>query len=178
MALYLKLLLQLFLAPQRGWEDMAAVTISPETMVKRGFIPLAALASLTSFIALVFHPAIEVLALIFKTLMQFVALLAGYYIAILIITAYRPMISNPGREASDRNVRLFALGMMGLMALVGLISNCLPSDFDIVYFLYVYLGIVAWRGKGILAVAHDKTVSFVILAVIATIIPPLLIMMI
>ncbi len=177
MAQFLKLLIQLFLAPQRGWEDMAAVDTPPEIMVKRGFIPLASVAALTCFLALVYHPATGVLAVLFKALFQFVALLAGYYLATLIIAAYRSMISKPGREASDRNVRLFSLGMLGLMALVTLFSNCLPSDFDIVNFLYVYLAIVAWRGKGILAVAPDKTVIFVILAIIATIIPPLLIMM-
>ncbi|MFG6424052.1 MAG: hypothetical protein K1V71_06565, partial [Paramuribaculum sp.] len=65
----------------------------------------------------------------------------------------------------------------GLMAMGGLVRNCLPSDFAIVNFLYVYLAIIMWRAEHFLRVMPGKSVVFVILAVVSVIVPPLLIMM-
>ncbi|MCM1028528.1 MAG: hypothetical protein NC484_02820 [Alloprevotella sp.] len=174
---YLKLLFQIFLSPRSGWEDVSADKSGPDLLMRRGLLPLAALTSLTRFLTLVYHRGEEFMSVMPGALIEFVAYLAGYFIAILALTAYMPRVTRHGAAATDRDIRLYALCMTGLMALVGLVRNCLPSDFAIVNFLYLYLAVVAWRGREFLHVDLDKEVTFVILAVVSSIIPPLLIML-
>jgi hypothetical protein len=174
---YLKLLLQLFLAPKQGWEDVSADTSEPDDLARRGLYPLAGVAALTTFMTVVYHPGVSAVALIIAAILRFGAYFAGYFITIFALTTCLPRISLPGREASQRDIHLFAVCMTGLMAMVGLVRNCLPSDFAIVNFLYVYLAIIMWRAEHFLRVMPGKSVVFVILAVVSVIVPPLLIMM-
>lgn len=174
---YLKLLLQIFLAPQRGWEDVSAEPVAPDTLLRRGFIPLAAVAALARLMAWAYHGVGSVTEMLLSVVVEFGAYFAGYFIAVFAVSAWLPRVSEPGREASECVVRLFAVSMAGLMACVGLLRNVLPSDFAIVNFLYVYLAIIAWRAEAFMRVAPGRSAAFVILAVVAVIIPPLLIMM-
>lgn len=144
---------------------------------RRGLYPLAGVAALTSFMTVVYHPGSSAVALIIAAILRFGAYFAGYFITIFALTTCLPRISMPGREASQRDIHLFAVCMMGLMAMVGLVRNCLPSDFAIVNFLYVYLAIIMWRAENFLRVMPGKSVVFVIMAVVSVIVPPLLIMM-
>lgn len=174
---YLTLLLQIFLAPQRGWEDVSAEPVSPEALFRHGFVPLAVIASLAGLMAWVWHGVNDVARMMVSVTVEFGAYFAGYFIAVFALSAWLPRVSEPGREASERVVRLFAVFMGGLMACVGLLRNILPSDFAIVNFLYVYLAIIAWRAEAFLRVAQGRSAAFVVIAVVAVIVPPLLIMM-
>lgn len=174
---YLQILLQLFLAPSRGWEDVDVASPDPDEMARRGLFPLAGIAAVASFMALVYHSGYSPLSLLIDAIVRFAAYFAGYYITIFAMTTCRPTVTMQGDEPSDRDIRLFAVCMMGLMAVVGFLRNALPSDFAIVNFLYVYLAIIMWRGEQFLHVRQGRSVVFVILAVLAVIVPPLLIMM-
>lgn len=174
---YLRLIFQIFLAPRQGWEDVSAEPVAPETLLREGFIPLAAVAAVARLMTLVYHGATSATNLIVHMVLEFGAYFAGYFIAVFALSAYQSRFSEPGEEASERVVKLFCLCMAGLMAFTGLLRNVLPSDFAIVNFLYVYLAIIAWRGEAFMRVAPGRSTVFVITAVLAVILPPLLIMM-
>ncbi|MBD5346760.1 MAG: hypothetical protein HDR92_06480 [Bacteroides sp.] len=177
MLLYLKLLLQLFLAPRQGWEDISVDNLDPDELARRGLYPLAGIAALSSFMTLVYHSGISIASVFIAAIVRFGAYFAGYFITIFALTTCMPRVSEEDAEADQHEIKLFAVCMMGLMAIIGVIRNSLPSDFAIVNFLYLYLAIIMWRGKFFLRVAESKTVVFVILAVVSVIVPPLLIMM-
>lgn len=174
---YLKLLLQIFLAPKQGWEDVSADPTDPDDLARRGLYPLSAIAAATSFLALVYHTDVSPVAVIIRAIAQFGAYFAGYFIAVFALTSALSRVTVASAEPSHHTVRQFAVCMMGLMAATGMLRNCLPSDFAIVNFLYVYLAIIMWRGERFLHIAPGKSVVYVILAVVSVIVPPLLIMM-
>lgn len=174
---YLKLLVQLFLAPRQGWEDVADESPDPDLLARYGLYPLAALAAASSFLGLIYHPSVSPMAVLLHAIAEFGAYFAGYFITVIALSSALPRVSVSGCMASAAVIRRFAVCMMGLMACVGLLRNCLPSDFAIVNFLYVYLAIIMWRGERFMGVAPGKTMVYVILTIVSVIIPPLLIMM-
>lgn len=174
---YLRILLQLFLAPKQGWEDVSADSPDPDELARRGLYPLAAIAAAASFMALVYHSGYSPVSLLIAAVVRFGAYFAGYFITIFALTTCLPTVTAGASAPSQKNVRLFAVCMMGLMASVGLLRNSLPSDFAIVNFLYVYLAIIMWRAEEFLNIEQGRSVVFVILAIVSVIVPPLLIMM-
>lgn len=174
---YLRLLLQLFLAPRQGWDDLWSDPTDPDELARRGLYPLAALAALASFSALIYHSGASVIRLLVDAVLEFGAYFAGYFITIFALTTCLGRLTPDGAAPSQRAIHLFAVCMMGLMAAIGFVKNILPSDFAIVNFLYVYLVIIMWRAEPFLHVAAGKSVVFVILSTVSVIVPPLLIMM-
>lgn len=174
---YLKLLLQLFLAPKQGWEDLSAEQTDPDDLMRRGLYPLAAVAALMSFLGLVYHADISPMSMLLKAVVEFGAWIVGYFIAVFALSSGLPQLSDDGVGPSLRCIKLFSVCMIGLMAVIGLLRNLLPSDYSIIWFLYFYLAIIIWRGERFMKVAPDKRAVFVILAVVSVIVPPLLIML-
>lgn len=150
----------------------------PETLLRRGFCPLVVIAALTNLFAPLYHTDLGIYRVLIRMVVEFGAYFAGYFVAIFALSAAMPRVLPEGSEIDDRNIRLFALCMMGLMACIGIARNALPSDFDIINFLYVYLAIIMWRGEKFMHVSVGRSTEFVILAVVAVILPPVLIMMI
>lgn len=170
---YLLYLLQLFLAPSQGWKDIELDDCDESMLERRGFLPFALLSAVSVFMQLVYHPSISAIRLLIDCVIELGALIAGYYFAVAVMSASLPSICFD--EPSRRRIRVFCLCGLGLYALLGLIRNCMPSDFAIIYFLLIYLAIILWRANDYLDVMPDMTLRFVLLSIICVIMPPLVI---
>lgn len=170
---YLLYLLQLLLAPSQGWKDIELDDYDETKLERRGFLPFAMLSAMSVFMQLFYHPALSPVRLLIDCIIEFGALMAGYYLAAAVMSASLPSICF--EEPSRKRVRVFCLCGVGMYALLGLIKNCLPSDFAIVYFLLIYLVIILWRAEDYLDIMPDMKLRFVLLSVVCVIMPPLVI---
>lgn len=170
---YLKSLIQLILAPRYGWEDIEADDIRPEQIFLHGFLPLSVLSGLCVFVQLAYHPVLSLVGLTIMAVSEFVSYFLSYYIALLILGSVIPGISF-GEFSRDR-LKTYVLSCLGLMCLMGILKNCLPSDFATVYFLLIYVAVIMWRGIDFMRVELRHEIKFTLVSVIAIMLPTLLI---
>lgn len=170
---YLKTLLQLFLAPTKGWEDVSADGVEPHRLLTRGLYPVIAIAALTQLLEPFHMPDVGMGTAVIRMIVTFIMYFAGYFIGIFGLSLTLPDIT-VGGETNDFNVHTFVACIIGLMAVIKIIDNCVP-DVPWIYFLLFYVAVIEWKGARYMHIERGSSTRFTLAAIGSVIIPPLLI---
>lgn len=167
---YLRDLLQLVIAPRKGWEDISADGFEVKTLFTKGFIPLISITALTVLVKWFYIADISVVALIQQTIVCFLKFFATYFIAGFLFTIYLPGCVDG--EFSLTKCNIFILFGLGLIAIIDLIINVLPMDVAVAYIMPVYVMFIMWRGLRYMNIDFEGVGTFILLIIFALIIPP------
>ncbi len=171
MLLFLKNIVQLVLSPSKGWEDISASLEQPDILLKRGYYPLLILASLSEFIRLIYHEEIGVITLFEHAIALFGSYFISYFIGRLILEHYlKPMIDG---EVNHTKTGIFTIYGLGLLVLIEIIANFIPTDLTIIRFLPVFVALILYRSNRYLTIKQECELRFLCLLITSIIVVPL-----
>lgn len=168
---YLRLMLQLVMAPTHGWEDVAAdETITARKALMSGLLPLAVVASLCVFSAMLceHHPSVWKLTL--QALMTFAEIMLTYFIGMAIMMATLPHISY-AKKISEERVGLYLNFAVGMMAVITLVENLTPASLPIFRLLPAFVLAVMGLGRNYLSIDEDNTFKHLLVIALAVLVP-------
>ncbi len=169
---YLLCILQLILSPAKGWEDISADGRDPRRLLLRGFLPFVIIVACSCFVRLLYHYPGTLTMLTITAIVTFVQYLVSYLIAMFVMPWWLPdMIEG---EINDVRFDTYINYSVALMALVTLLKNLLPIDVSVLYFMPVYVALIMWKGERYMAVKPGRSFRFMVLAILAVILPPIL----
>lgn len=169
MLLYLKLMLQLVLAPLKGWEDVELNAPNPRTLFAAGLVPLCVFAGVCASVAAWWLSSSSVFTMIMRGIACCVTYLLTYYIAQALLIALLPRITVDGLIDRER-VNIFVILCVGIMAIIGIIINFFPME-HIFQFLPIIVVIIIYRARRFLCVDKTKTGLMIAFGVVAVILP-------
>lgn len=169
MLLYLKLMLQLVLAPLKGWEDVELTAPNPRRLLASGLVPLCVIAGVCCSLSAWWLTGSGVFTLIMRGVVCAVKYILSYYIAQAILMALLPRITVDGLIDRER-VNVFCLLCIGIMACIGIIINAFPME-DIFLFLPLIVVVIIYRARRFLCVDRKKTGVMIAFGIIAIILP-------
>lgn len=167
---YLKLMLQLVLAPSKGWVDVAKAEPDPLRMLLFGLLPVSVLAGASVGVSVLWDSRVHVSSLIIGGVVTFAVYLLTYFIAQALLTALLPRITEDGLIDRER-VSLFAELCVGMMGIIAMIENLLPAEVPILQFLPLFVVVVMYRARGFLGVDQTKVGLMLAFGIIAVILP-------
>lgn len=167
---YLKLMLQLVLAPSRGWDDVAEAAPESRRILLAGLIPLCVLTGFSVGVSALWetHPQLSVI--IIRSVITFAVYMLTYFIAQALLTALLPRISADGLVDRER-VALFSAFCVGQMSVIGLLENLLPAELALLQFLPLFVVVVMAKARRFLGVDESKTGLMVAFEVVSVILP-------
>lgn len=171
--LYIRDMLQLMLAPKKGWEDVSADAFPPAVLFRSGFLPLVFLAAASQMLQWAYHPDVAWWIWVERSVVVAFRLLAAYYIASFAFTLYLPSCVDGG--FNDTKCNTFIVYGVGMIALINFITNCMPMDFSVLYLLPAYALFVLWRGLHYLSISFNSVGTFILLVILSIILPSYLI---
>lgn len=166
-------MIQLILSPKRGWEDVSADGFPPAVLLKSGLLPLAFMAAAAQMLQWAYHPDIAWWIWAERAIVVLLKLIANYYIAYFVFTLYLPTCVDGGFNSTKCNT--FIVYGVGMIALISFIINCMPMDFSVLYLLPAYALFVLWRGLHYMSVSFSSVGTFILLIIVAIILPSYLI---
>lgn len=169
---FLKLLVQLILAPRNGWEDIESEGCEPEWAFAHGLVPLAAIASLSTFMAKVYHHDLLWTTLIQKAIVVFAAFFAAIYVAEFFFSMF--FLSDIDTSLDTRRIRSFLIYSLSVMAFMTAIINCVPFS-PVLVLLPLYSIVVMRKGARYLSVLPARVGHFMMLSIFSVFAPPFLI---
>lgn len=171
---YLKLMLQLLMAPSRGWEDVAESAVDSRRTLLRGLVPLAALAALTCFLGALYqlHPSFS--ALLIDAIVTFVKYTLTYFVAVAMLVYALPRLTADGLVNRER-VELFCAFCVGMLAIIGILEHLLPMELTLLQFLPIYVIVVMAMGRKFVDVGEENIFRFAGVATLSVILPVYLI---
>lgn len=173
MATIFKLLFQLILSPYQGWGDVSHDGVPVNRLLSAGFYPLITLTALTVFLQGLYHPGFTFLYLLEKCIVIFVQYFISFFIARFVFTSLIHRYVNS--ELSEKRNDSFIIFSLSLLAIATLTENCIPIYMPIREFFAIYVAIVMWRGVRYMAVRNDRVESFMIMSILAILVPPFII---
>lgn len=169
---YLRHLFQLILSPGRGWEDVSASCPDPEEMMRRGLYPLLGVAALTVFVQRAYDSTLELSTMLEHAIVVFGAYFASIFLSRLLLEVTLPRVVDG--ELNLRKCSVLTVCTIGLMVLIQILSNVLPSGLTMLRFLPLLVVVTIYRGAQYLCVKADSVMNYLLLTAASTIVTPLL----
>jgi len=170
MLTYLKSMLQLVLAPKEGWEDISIDDREPSTISVAGFYPLIGLTALTAFVGAAYHSGLPFSDMLVQCVVIIFKYILAYFTGLWTFDALMPEYTV--EEPDQRRIQTYLIYCVSLLAVIGLISNCLPRPLAVVQFMPLYVLLIMWRGADYLDIRPGCHLSFMIMAACSMMIPP------
>lgn len=167
---YLKLMLQLILAPSKGWDDVAASVPDSRRLLVGGLVPLCVLTGMSVGLSALweYHP--HVATIIIRGVVEFAVYMLTYFIAQALLAALLPRITEDGLIDRER-IAVFSALCVGQMAIIGLLENLLPAEIALLQFLPLFVVIVIYRARAFLGVDPTKSGLMLAFGVVSVILP-------
>ncbi len=170
---YLKNMAQLILSPANGWEDIAAEQERPDEVARRGFFPLAALVGVSVLVSALYSRHVEAFHLVLQALITGMSYFLSYFMGTFALSLFvEPLLE--GRY-DERRCQIFTLYIVGILAAIKIVINCLPVSYVMLFFVPLYVVLIEWKGATYLNVKPSRVGVFMILAVFGVLVPPFLI---
>lgn len=173
MLLFLRNILQLILAPSRGWEDISSCATDVITLQHKGMYPLIVAAALSVFVRLVYDPSLSLPVLVVMSLVVLVSFFGCYFLSVVSFKSmfYRYCSHGP----SEKKYSTVITYIIGLLCLSEIICNAMPVKLGLEYLLPMAVGMIMWKSNVYLSVDEDRDLGFIFFGVVTVILPPLLI---
>jgi hypothetical protein len=170
---FLKNMLQLILAPAKGWEEIANLNQSPNRLMEKGLYPILSIVAITAFLhGLYGSEPFDFGEQIEMALTQFLALFLG---AMFGRAAFEALIHHlTGQPADVVRVSTVVIYSIGLMSLIQIISNLCPIQLTVLWFLPAFVAMVAWQSRFYLSIKPDRNGHFLVFAVAVLIAAPII----
>ena len=160
---FLRHICQLIMSPGNGWEDISYSGDDPSKLATAGLYPLFALASVSIFVQYFYESNLELVTLLQYAIITFAQFFITYFCAMVIFAStMEKCVEGDLNEKKYITVITYSLAIMSLITFV---QNLIPVEISIVYFLYLYIGVVLWKSTRYLAVKENETVRFMVIAV-------------
>lgn len=172
MWLFIKHILLLLLIPNRGWEEISQKVQAPESVLRGGYYPIAAVAALSELLRLFYTPDLGILSALLRVIAVAVTLFASQFLAKMLLDMFLPQTVDGGKLNYD-NADIFTSYLLGLDCLFLIFINALPVSMTFEVFLPMLSLVVIFRAQRYLDIRTDSVVRFVILSFIAVVIIPL-----
>ncbi|MDE5594050.1 MAG: hypothetical protein K2I89_00555 [Muribaculaceae bacterium] len=168
---YLKNLIQLILAPAKGWEDVSASLASTEHLLRDAFFPLLGVAAVSEFIRLFYHNSGGFLTVFELAIALFGSYFVSFFIGRIILSNY---IGNfIDGEVNQTKLSTFIIYGLGLLLIIEIIENILPTDLTLVKFLPLFVALILYRATTYLSVKQGSELRFLCIAALAVIVVPI-----
>lgn len=168
---FIKNMVQLTLSPGRGWEDVSASGEKPDMLFRKAYYPFIAIVALSEFVRLFYHDHGGVMTVIELAIALFGSYFVSYFISRLILDHYLQPLTDG--DVNEVKTGLFTIYGLGLLAMIEMIANVLPTDLTLVKFLPLFVALILYKGAKYMAVKPDHELRFLCLAVAAVIVVPI-----
>lgn len=165
-------LIQLILAPKKGWEDISADGFDSQRLLRQGFIPFVFISAMTVFVEYLYITDASLLILLQQSIVCFLKYFVGYFLATFVFTLYLPSCIDG--ELSMKRCHTFILYGLGLLAFINIIQNCIPVELAISFVMPIYALFILWRGLQYMSISFNGVGTFVLMIIFSIIFPPYL----
>lgn len=171
--IFLRNILQLILAPSKGWEDVSGDMADPSALARKYLYPLMGLASMSVFFRLIYNTEHRFAYLLVTAFVLFVSLFFTFFFALSIFKSYfYKFCEGSPNEHKYTTVITYCVCMQSIFAVV---YNLLPRISLLGFLLPLIVTLIFWKSDTYLRVRPDRNFPFLLLGIATLILPQCLI---
>lgn len=173
--IFFRNIFQLVLSPANGWKDISSEDTPVEVLMSKGLYPMMALMLVSVFLRPIYGVLrLDLVLLLQIALVQFVALFVSLFAGRSVMENYLPQYNSTG-EHDPFAAGTVAVYVTGLMTLIQIFENLLPVDLTVMQFLPAFAAVILWKSDKYLDISPNHEMTFMLIAIVALIMPVILI---
>lgn len=162
------------MSPGRGWEAVEAENYAPSQLLEKGFFPLLAVVGITAFGHNMYRwSTFSVAGALQSALGQFMVLFLGLYVARALFDGYLWRVADA--TADTRRMHTVCIYTLSVLGVIMILENICPISFAVLWFLRAFVALVAWQAREYLGVSKFKEGPYILFAIAALVVCPVLI---
>lgn len=169
MLIFTRNIIQLILAPAKGWEDVSETMDTPHDLIKKHLLPLLVTAGLSVFVRFFYDSGCEFLWLLVKAMVIFVSLFVSYYLALVVFKSHFHYFCEG--DPNERKYTTVIAYCIALLALSEIICNVLPVNLGLQYLLPLAVALIFWKADTYLRVRDDRNMSYALFGLCVVVLP-------
>lgn len=169
MLIFIRNILQLLLAPAKGWEDVSGSSTTPQELVNANMLPLLVIAGLSVFVRFFYDAGCEFLLLLVKAMVIFVSFFVSYYFAVVVFKSYFHYFCEA--DPNERKFTTVIAYCISLLALSEIICNVLPVNLGLQYLLPLAVALIFWKADVYLRVRADRNMAYALFGLCIVVLP-------
>ncbi len=171
MWLFVKQLIQLVLAPSRGWEDVSEARVQVDELRRKGYYPFIAVTGLSEFMRMIYDHELG----FWSVLLSAIAIVGVMFVSLYLARLFLDMTLSKFMSGSLNVVKVdvFVTYMMGINCLFCIFMNLMPASMTFLVFLPLISLIIIFKSAAYMSVKADSQLNFLGLASVALIVLPI-----
>lgn len=168
--IFLRNILQLILAPGKGWEDVSGDMADPSSLSRRYLYPLMGLAAVSVFFRLIYDSDTRFAVLLVTAFVVFVSLFVTFFFAVAIFKSYFYKFCEG--EPNERKYTTVITYCVCMQSIFTIIYNVMPHISLLNFLLPLVVTLIFWKSDIYLRVRPDRNLAFLLLGICTIILPP------
>lgn len=169
----LRNILQLILAPSKGWEDVSGDMADPSALARRYLYPLMGVAAVSVFFRMIYDMEVSFAELLVKAFVVFVSLFFTFFFAVTIFKTYFGRFCEG--EPNERKYTTVITYCVCMQSIFTVVYNLLPQISLLTLLLPLVVTLIFWKADIYLRVRPDRNFLYLLLGIVTLILPPVLI---
>lgn len=167
--IFIRNILQLLLAPAKGWEDVSGTMSTPSWLLTRYFYPLIALAGVSEFVRMLYDSGLAFSTALISCFVVCVSLFVTYFFALVVFRTYFDNVcEGAANERKYTTVIIYCLCLLSIFTVVCNVINIKLLQ----YLLPLVVCMVFWKSNVYLRVRSDRDLVFLLMGFACIVLPP------
>lgn len=168
--IFLRNIIQLILAPAKGWEDVSGDMADPSSLSRAYLYPLMGLASVSVFFRMIYDSEYLFAELLVAAFVVFVSLFVTFYFAVAVFRYYFHKFCEG--EPNERKYTTVITYCVCMQSIFTIIYNIMPRISLLNFLLPLVVTLIFWKSDIYLRVRPDRNLAFLLLGICSIILPP------
>lgn len=170
----LRKLLVAIISPKVGWQIIDDSSNSTMRVLSSLFFPFLAILTVSCFVPMLYDSTSNTISSsLMNAIVSFSKFFITYFLCSYLLSGFYPQFTRS--QVALAKLNNFILYNLLLLIILSILINVLNAEFSPVYFLFLYMPYMAYRGSDFLCLEKGKTVKFVIISSIMMLAFPFLI---
>ncbi len=169
MLIFIRNIIQLILAPAKGWEDVSVSSVNPHELFKHNVLPLLGVAALSIFVRMIYNSDYQFIWLLVKAMVIFVSFFVSFYFSIVMFKSYFHYFCEA--DPNERKFTTVIAYCLSLLAITQLVCNILPVNLGLQYLLPLAVALIFWKADVYLRVRPDRDLPYALFGLCFVVLP-------
>lgn len=159
----LRKILVVIISPKVGWQIIDDSSNSTQRVLSNVFFPLLALLALSCFVPMIYDSTTNTLSSsLMNAIVSFSKFMITYFLCSYLLSGFYPQFNRS--HVAQAKLNNYIIYNLAFLIILSILLNILNAEFSPLYFLFLYMPYMAYRGTDFLCIKSGRNFKFVLIS--------------
>ena len=159
----LRKILVVIISPKVGWQIIDDSSNSTQRVLSSLFFPVLAILAVSCFVPMIYDSTSHTLSSsLMNAIVSFSKFMITYFLCSYLLSGFYPQFNRS--QVSQSKLNNYIIYNLTFLIILSVLMNLLNAEFSPLYFLFLYMPYMAYKGVDFLCIKSGRNFKFVVIA--------------